>query len=128
VGRSPIRHYPYRCFVQRAALLSEEGAPWKNFNSPAPPLPFLLLAHLWSFMRTIALEREAHFEGLRSGATLLRHLSINVSSWRYQRNRGNRPMTENALFLGKIGWFVALAIIGLAIWYFKVHRKPPHSN
>jgi hypothetical protein len=37
-------------------------------------------------------------------------------------------MTENTLFLGKTGWIVAVAVIGLAIWYFKVHRKPPHST
>jgi hypothetical protein len=40
----------------------------------------------------------------------------------------NRLMTENALVWGKIGWIVALAVIGLAIWYFRVYRKPPHSN
>ena len=37
-------------------------------------------------------------------------------------------MTQNALVWGKIGWIVALAVTGLAIWYFKVYRKAPHSN
>jgi hypothetical protein len=37
-------------------------------------------------------------------------------------------MTENALLWGKIGWLIAAAVIGLAIWYFKVYRKPPYSN
>jgi hypothetical protein len=26
---------------------------------------------------------------------------------------------------GQIGWFVAMGIIAIAIWYFKVHRKRP---
>ena len=28
---------------------------------------------------------------------------------------------------GQTGWFVAVAAIGVAIWYFKVHcKRPPH--
>jgi hypothetical protein len=34
-------------------------------------------------------------------------------------------MTQNDLFWGRIGWFVAVAAIGIAIWYFKVYRKRP---
>ena len=38
-------------------------------------------------------------------------------------------MDDNVMFWGKVGWFVALAIVAFAIWYFRVHRKqPPHSN
>jgi hypothetical protein len=31
-------------------------------------------------------------------------------------------------FWGQVGWFVAVTVIGLSIWYFRVHRKPPHSS
>ena len=29
---------------------------------------------------------------------------------------------------GQIGWFVAVAAIGIAIWYFKVHRNGRHNK
>jgi hypothetical protein len=38
-----------------------------------------------------------------------------------------REVTIDAMFWGRIGWFFAIAIIGVVIWYFKVHRdRPPH--
>jgi hypothetical protein len=36
-------------------------------------------------------------------------------------------MTPNVMFWGQIGWFVALAFIGVGIWFFKA-RKPPRSD
>ena len=62
----------------------------------------------------------SNFEWLCGGATLLRQLSDNVCTLRHRRGRGNRPMTP-----GQIGWFVAVAAIGIAIWYFKIYRKRP---
>jgi hypothetical protein len=55
----------------------------------------------------------------------LRQLSDDVCSWSHRRGHRNCQMTATAW--GQIGWFFAVAAIGVAIWYFKVHRKrPPH--
>ncbi len=34
---------------------------------------------------------------------------------------------DPVMFWGRIGFFVVLGLIGVAIWYFKVRNRPPHD-
>jgi hypothetical protein len=43
-----------------------------------------------------------------------------LNVWHHCRGSGYRPMAP-----GQMGWFVAVAAIGIAIWFFKVYRKRP---
>ena len=34
---------------------------------------------------------------------------------------------SGTMFWGRIGFFVVLGLIGVAIWYFKAHKRPPEG-
>jgi hypothetical protein len=56
------------------------------------------------------------------GIGILILLTIQVSA--------QTPQFEDSavMFWGRIGFFVVLGLIGVAIWYFKVHKQPPEGG